>query len=492
VRKPSARAFTGTGAFACLLALGLGLRLGNAAWGSLKLDDFHSLHHARALDLREFFASLARDNHPPLSFLLVRAARAFFGEGTWALRLPSLLAGMCAFPILWRVGARLPCPGGRLAALALLAVSTLHIEISSDVRMYALLALAGAGLLEGLLARLEDGRGAWRIVLWTVVGLHTHYHFLYTLFTLGSATALVALADARYRAALRGCLAALALAGLLSAPWYLAAFPRQLAHGLAPGGSDASSGRLFEGFKNMVFLNVSVAGPTLRWVGLAASALLLALAVLGAGTLVRRARAGGRPALAWLCSASAFFVPVIAWGAAHLSPRAGFDWRYLSGALPALCLVIGSEACASGVLARWRRGAVPAVVVCALAVALPNVRDPGGEDYRGAIDWILDQASAGDGVVAADWQPAVFPHSLAWTYYAPRLARGRAVPGLLEYTDKLALVDSAALEGRERVLCCLRSVQDRCAILRVLRRHFGREEIRAFGHSVYVHAFTRS
>ncbi|NOT30651.1 MAG: hypothetical protein HOP15_09420, partial [Planctomycetes bacterium] len=97
------------GLFLALLALALLLRVANGALGSLALDDFHSLHHARAADLASFFRVLVQDNHPPLHFLLVRAARALFGEQAWALRLPALLAGLGALAFVWRIGARLAC-----------------------------------------------------------------------------------------------------------------------------------------------------------------------------------------------------------------------------------------------------------------------------------------------------------------------------------------------------------------------------------------------
>jgi len=487
-----ARSDPGTVSFLLLFAVALALRLANAACGSLKLDDFHSLHHARAADLGSFFAVLRQDNHPPLSFLLVRAARAAFGEGAWALRLPALLAGLGTFVFVWRLGSRLACAQGRAAAVLLLTASTLHVEISSDVRMYALLALSSAGLLEGLLARLEEGRGAWRIALWTVVGLHTHYHFLYSLLALGSTTLLLGLTRPRYRSALPTCLGALVLGGLLSAPWYLTGFTEQLEHELAPGGSNASVAGLFEGFKSLVFMNVSVAGAALRWVGLGASALLLVLTLLGGASSVRRAREENRPALAWLCLASALLVPVLAWVTARFTSRAGFDWRYLAGALPALCLVVGAEGCATGRFARWRRAGVLVLGLCALAVALPNARDPGGENYRGAIQWVLARASSEDALVVADWQPVIFPHALAWDYYAPRLAPGRPLPHRLEYTHDLSLAVPDELDGRERVFCCLRSLKNECGILRALRQRFAHEEVKAFGRSVYVHVFTRT
>lgn len=486
-----ARITSGTGSFLFLLGLALALRVANAAWGSLKLDDFHSLHHARAADLGTFFAVLEQDNHPPLSFLLVRAVRAILGEASWALRLPSLLAGLGTFALVWRIGARFACPPARVAAAFLLAASTLHIDISSDVRMYALLTLASVGLLEGLVACFEEGRGAWRIALWTAVGLHTHYHFLYSLAALGSTSLLLLFTQPACRPAAWKCVGGFALGGLASAPWYLTSFPDQLRHGLAPGGTNAAFGRLFEGFKNLVFLNVSVAGPGLRWVGLGASGVMLALALLGAVGLLRQARASGRPALAWLCISAALLGPTLAWAAAQLRPRSGFDWRYLAGAIPAFCLVVAAEACARGALARLRRAAVFAVGACALVLALANARDPGGEDYRGAIEWILARATPADAVVVADWQPLIFPHALAWEYYAPRLAHGRPLPRRLDYASDLTLAAPDELDLHRRVFCCLRNWRIKYGILATLRERFPSEEIRAFGFSVYTHEFAR-
>ena len=121
-------------ALLALFALGLGLRLANSAWGSLKLDDFHSLYHARAADLGTFFRILRQDNHPPLSFLLVRAARALAGESPWALRLPALLAGLGTFALVWRLGERLACARGRLLARAARSV---HDRAQRSAQRYA-------------------------------------------------------------------------------------------------------------------------------------------------------------------------------------------------------------------------------------------------------------------------------------------------------------------------------------------------------------------
>ena len=63
-----------------LAGLALLLRALPAARASLWLDELHTLYHASQPDLAAFFAGLRADNHPPLSFLLVRASRGLFGS----------------------------------------------------------------------------------------------------------------------------------------------------------------------------------------------------------------------------------------------------------------------------------------------------------------------------------------------------------------------------------------------------------------------------
>ena len=476
-------------AFALVFLLALALRLQNAATGSLKLDDFHTLHHASAGSAKAFLESVRRDNHPPLAFLAVALARALLGESPWALRLPALLAGLGALFYVDRLAARTGCRPGRTSALLLIAVSSLHVELSSDVRMYALLALASAGLIEALLGAWLDGKRALWIALWSVVGLHAHYHFVYVLVAVCAALLVGLLREPALRAQVPRTLRAFGLAALVAAPWYALVFPSQLAHGLAPGGSDASLARLAEGFKSLVFWNVSVAGGVLRGPGLVASALFLLAVGWGVLALLK---AHERPLFPLLLAAGALGVPLLSWLAAHASSRAGFEWRYLAGALPALCVLAGHEACAAGLLARVRRLALRGVIVLAGALAWLNACDPGEEDYRGAVATILAECAPGDAVLAADWQPTIFPHAIGWSYYAPRLASGGALPELLAYDDTLSLADPGALAGHARVFCCLRSLPNECGLLRALRAEFGHERVRVFGRSVFVHVFTRT
>src|SRR5262249_6053584 len=157
-------------------------------------------------------------------------------------------------------------------------------------RMYALLALASAGLLDALLDVLEDGRGTARLALWSCAGLHSHYHFLYVLALLGGGALLLALRVAAYRSRARALCLGLGLGVAAALPWSLSVFPAQLAHGLPPGGSDATFKRLLEGLMHLVFLNISIGGELLRAFLAVASALVLVLALSGATALWSAAR----------------------------------------------------------------------------------------------------------------------------------------------------------------------------------------------------------
>lgn len=480
-----------TGVLLAILLLALALRVANAWTASLHLDDFHSLHHARAVDLAQFFAVLRQDNHPPLFFLLLRATRAVLGEHEFALRLPALLCGVATVPLVWRLARRLPSRAARAVATLLVAGSSLNLELSADLRMYSLLTLAVAGWLDAALDVLEDEGGTGRLALWTVVGLHTHYHFVHVLVVLVPCALLLARFHPRGRGT-RALVTGLAAAAALSLPWYAWGFTAQLAHGLAPGGAETSPWILVEGLVHMVYLNLRLGGEHGRLVFALAAAVFLGLTVLAVLRLVVRER--GEPgAPAWLLLALAGFL-IPAWSAliATLVPRAGFEWRYIAGAGVPLALLGARGAFQEGALATLRRGGGVFAAAAACALCVLNIRDPGREDNRSAVRAVLARAREGDGIVAPDWQPRLFPHSGAWNYYAPRLRRpDESLPVLIPYTDDFAFPPGTDLARFERVFFLGRSIPDGVAILRSLRAEFEQVSAEQHGYSIYLLVFER-
>ena len=484
---PRRRSFAALGV---ILVLALALRAADAALGSLRLDDFHSLHHARAEGFIPFLESLLEDNHPPLSFLLLRITRALGGENDLVLRIPSLLAGLGLVLLAWRLSRHLSTLRLRTAATALVAFSSLHVEYSADLRMYALLALAVAGALDAAIDLLEEGTGAKRLVFWSVVGLYTHYHALHALAVLFGGALLSCAMTAAYRTRARTLLRAMVGIAVLSLPWYALAFPRQLQHGLPPGGSEVSFSRFGESMVHLVFLNLRLAGDAGRPVLLGAGVLLVLLAVTGVLRWTRADLDAARPARVILLFAVGFLLPLWSALAAWLLPRAGFEWRYLTGSIAPFAVLAAAGASGTGATAAPRRAALAAAVASAFVLALLNVRDPGREDYEGAARHILERASSADAVLAADWQPRIFPHGIGWRYYRDRLAGGES-PVDLPATYGFALEPDVEPSQYERVFCILRSPPAGAGFLRRLRKVFPREEVVRFGEAVFVHEFTR-
>jgi len=378
-------------------------------WG----DEFHSLHHARLDTLGELFASVRSDNHPPLSFLLLRASRALFGESQLALRLPSLLAGLAFVALV-----------PRRAALWLSLVSSYALMTFTEARMYALLA-ALVLALGVVVARTLDGepRGRWLVAPLVVAGLHTHYYFVHNGFVL----ALVVVALAAARQPLRPRARSLVLPALAGAaafvPWLLWGFVEQIGHGLSPGSDDKSLARWLQSFAHLLFVNASLGGAWVtRAVALPGAAAAAVLAVAGVVRLARRASPGAVVALAL-----AIGVPVWAVLVAWVWPRAHYNLHYVAGSLGAAFVVLGAglgarrAASGAGLVVLSICGAV--VFVTAAAVTAVNLASPGIEDYRGAIAHVLAHAEPGDALLLKpiwDLDPERSP--TAWDYYAPATA----------------------------------------------------------------------
>jgi hypothetical protein len=126
----------------------------------------------------------------------------------------------------------------------------------------------------------------------------------------------------------------------------------------------------------------------------------------------------------------------------------------------------------------------------ALALALLHARDPGRENYRDAVRWICERAGPADAVIAAEWQPRLFPHSGAWLFYAPRLCPTERLPQLVDHEDDFSLAPDLGLERFARVFVMLRSVPDGVGLLRTLRERYAREEKQLWGESIWVLAFS--
>ncbi len=120
-----------------ILVFGLILRLISLNQ-SLWLDEATSALVAQMSTADIFTKFLPGDFHPPLYYLILKAWGSVFGYSEIALRMPSVLAGVAAIFVVYKIN--LAAGGGKLAAL-LLATSGLHVYYSQEARMYVLAAL---------------------------------------------------------------------------------------------------------------------------------------------------------------------------------------------------------------------------------------------------------------------------------------------------------------------------------------------------------------
>jgi len=484
-------------ALGAVLALALTVRIVAAARKSLVLDEFHTWFHATRPSLEAFFETLRLDNHPPLGFALVAVARLGLGTSELALRTPALLFGMLELALVAWLGTR--CFGRRvgLAATALLAASSLHVDFSSQARMYALHGLAATVSLVATHALLvkERARGAsWALALALVTAFHTHYFGGHYALGLGLAALALAVIDPSVRARLGRFVLPVLAATCASLPWALTGFRAQLGHKLPPGGDDLSLSGLAEALVHLFYLNVRVGGDALRPVFIACGGLMLVLGAAGALALARDPR---HRVLAVLLATAAFFVPVEAWTVANFVPRLGFTWHYLLPSAAALALLAahgalhvasGNERAASRALRVAR--VVTGTVVLALAVLLTalNVVTRGTENFRGAVGALLDRYEEGDAIISVEWQPPLFPQGQPYDYYAPRLCSDPP-PRLAcrEYT----LVEPRDLDGRARVLMLRKSLPDGQHLMQLLRQEFQLVEASSFGWALDVLVWQR-
>jgi 4-amino-4-deoxy-L-arabinose transferase-like glycosyltransferase len=158
-----------------LILVGLVLRL--AVPRGIWLDEAISIHQAH-LSLHDLFVNLYNgDRQPPFYHLTLWLTIRIFGDGEFAVRLPSLIAGTLTIPVLYELGRELYDRRTGLLAAAFATISPLLIWYSQEVRMYEFIALFG---LLALLTQLRAIRNPTMLnwaayILATAALLWSHY-----------------------------------------------------------------------------------------------------------------------------------------------------------------------------------------------------------------------------------------------------------------------------------------------------------------------------
>lgn len=122
-----------------ILLLAAGWRLGTLGSQSLWYDEAFTPVHVLHAGLGATLRSVAHtENSPPLWYMLEWVVYRLFGDGAFALRAISALAGVAAVAVAWAIGSQLVGRRAAIAAAALLAANPLLVWYSQEARSYGL------------------------------------------------------------------------------------------------------------------------------------------------------------------------------------------------------------------------------------------------------------------------------------------------------------------------------------------------------------------
>lgn len=169
---------TGRAGLLACLAVAAVLRFVVLGRADLWSDEVHTLH-AVALPWGEMCAERFRAGHVPLWFLIEKAWVAVAGDSQFAIRASSAAFGTLSLLPAWTFFRRMLAPSHATAAVALVAVHPLLVELSREARMYSFALLLLFVMLDGAAAAMSAGRVPRRVWVASALGCATHPSFAF-------------------------------------------------------------------------------------------------------------------------------------------------------------------------------------------------------------------------------------------------------------------------------------------------------------------------
>jgi len=372
--------------------------------GGLWVDEIYSLVRSFRAPIGTILTEFWGDNHHPFYAVLAHASRALFGETPWAVRLPAMLMGVAAIPMLYALGTTVVRQREALLAALLLAVSYHHVWFSQNARGYSAIALVAIVTMWAFLRGVATGERRYFVLYGVVAGLGAYTHLTVVFVVVGHALAALLLlaapgATIDRRALVRGGLVAFGLGAAVTLALY------------AP-----MLGQVTDFFLHRPSQLRGVSTP--RWafvetirvlvLGLGAGLALVGGTVLAAGVVV------GASGLAALWRRNRLFVlmlagPCVATVAGAALARGTMYPRFFFFAIgPAMLLAVrGAYSVCSWISRRAGRaalgeplatGGIVIVVLLSAASLSFNYRYP-KQDFEGAMRVVLAERAPGDAVV---------------------------------------------------------------------------------------------
>jgi len=375
-----------------VLLLAFALRVYRLGDQNVWWDEGFSVWVARH-DLGTLTTIAAGDTHPPLYYWLLHPWMLVTGPSEFAIRFPSLMFGVIAVALVYRLGRRL---GGRspilVATLAtlLLATSRFHIWWSQEIRMYSLAAMwavasalalmdFGSRQLDPPQSAIRNLKSAIPYALTMAGGMYSLYLFAFVVAAEAmwvAWTAWIWRKTDHWKRLLIGWGGAMVAVALAMLPWLAYTLPRMKSWSAASQFSPLTYLQLY-----WTVLTLGITTFVERfW-----AANLLVLGVIVAGVVVRSKRQEARgkkqespgvlPLASCILLVPALGIFILLSLPQGLFYRPPLEARYQLLSVPALALVLAVSITA---LWEWRKvaGAIAGVAILALTLwVLPGYYD---------------------------------------------------------------------------------------------------------------------
>jgi 4-amino-4-deoxy-L-arabinose transferase-like glycosyltransferase len=334
---------------------------------SLQFDEHASVYFSDQSYARLWSDWMLRETNPPLYYSILRAWRAIAGSSDWAIRVPTIVASLCAIVLLYALTRRIYGTTAAVIAAGLAGISGRHLYFAELARGYifvlcaVLVAVGALVTISSSDAKLSSRRRA--LALYTVAATAAIYlHTTMILFPVFAFVAVIASDPARCRSHPRQLLPLIAanIAVYILSAWAIRIAALQLIYGRdnisAIGLADLGQIAAYS-FKTL-FLSIGT-----EWLPSLLAPFLAFLIIRFA--MSDRQRAETR-LLAALAGISLFALACIGMVVPIFVPRTIF---WISGILS--ILLAGALAGIPAVRLRWT---VLAIVVAALAIDMVRLR----------------------------------------------------------------------------------------------------------------------
>ena len=362
-----------------ITAVGAALRLVLLGHKSFWIDEIASVAIARRT-APVFWHFLWHDEGNMAAYYVLLRPWLSFGYGEGRVRLLSVIAGVLAIPVMYLLGRKLFGPRAGMLAALFLALSACAISVSQEARAYSFVVLLVL-LSTYLFVRLVEAprpAGMWAYAL--VAGLTCYFHYFGVLVPAAHYVTMIAARPKEPRLG-RFLTMAAAVIALLAAPmlWLIHAQDTGHISWVQP-----------PSVLELYHLGAFLAADSGKAVG--AVLLVVDLALIA----VFLSRRGEEERWRWLLPASLVATPIAITLLVSIV-RPAFYHRFLIICLPGwvLMMAVGAERIAG----RSIRGAA-VIVVCALSlVSAGIVYRRAGEDWRGAVEYLIANGRSEDRVL---------------------------------------------------------------------------------------------